>query len=118
MTATTHNPLDESYSGELLEGKLHEQFLWGGAGNGPRSHSIPRQSLTRRSERPGREWEAICHAGAAVLRRASACPYIIIPYTILGPRTATGARHALTASLQLGRGLPRRDHPIRCRPER
>jgi hypothetical protein len=21
--------------GELLEGKLHEQFLWGGTGNGP-----------------------------------------------------------------------------------
>jgi hypothetical protein len=32
--------------GELLEGKPHEQFLWGGAGNGPRS-SVPRQSLTR-----------------------------------------------------------------------
>jgi hypothetical protein len=39
MTAPTHNPFDESHSGELLEGKLHEQFLgcvWGGgAGNGP-----------------------------------------------------------------------------------
>ena len=32
--------------GELLEGKLHEQFLWGGAGNG-RGSSAPRQSLTR-----------------------------------------------------------------------
>ena len=32
--------------GELLEGKLHEQFLWGGAGNG-RESSAPRQSLTR-----------------------------------------------------------------------
>ena len=32
--------------GELLEGKLHEQFLWGGAGNG-RGNSAPRQSLTR-----------------------------------------------------------------------
>jgi hypothetical protein len=32
--------------GELLEGKLHEQFLWGGAGNG-RASSAPRQSLTR-----------------------------------------------------------------------
>ena len=32
--------------GELLEGKLHEQFLWGGAGNG-RGDSAPRQSLTR-----------------------------------------------------------------------
>jgi hypothetical protein len=35
MTATTHNPFDESYPGELLEGKLHEQFLWEGVGNGP-----------------------------------------------------------------------------------
>jgi hypothetical protein len=32
--------------GELLEGKLHEQFLWGGSGNG-RGSSAPRQSLTR-----------------------------------------------------------------------
>ncbi len=32
--------------GELLEGKPHEQFLWGGAGNG-RGNSVPRQSLTR-----------------------------------------------------------------------
>jgi len=32
--------------GELLEGKPHEQFLWGGAGNG-RGSSVPRQSLTR-----------------------------------------------------------------------
>ena len=32
--------------GELLEGKPHEQFLWGGAGNG-RGNSAPRQSLTR-----------------------------------------------------------------------
>jgi hypothetical protein len=47
MTETTHNPFDESHTGELLEGKLHEQFLWGGAGNGPRSCSVPRQSLTR-----------------------------------------------------------------------
>ncbi|GAC44205.1 FOG: transposase and inactivated derivative, partial [Paenibacillus popilliae ATCC 14706] len=30
--------------GELLEGKPHEQFLWGGAGNGP---TAPRQSFTR-----------------------------------------------------------------------
>jgi hypothetical protein len=35
MTATTHNRFDESQTGELLEGKLHEQFLWEGAGNGP-----------------------------------------------------------------------------------
>ena len=34
--------------GELLEGKLHEQFLWGGAGNG-RGSSAPRQSLTRQT---------------------------------------------------------------------
>ena len=34
--------------GELLEGKPPEQFLWGGAGNGPRS-SVPRQSLTRQT---------------------------------------------------------------------
>lgn len=34
--------------GELLEGKLHEQFLWGGAGDGPES-SAPRQSLTRQT---------------------------------------------------------------------
>jgi hypothetical protein len=33
--------------GELCEGKLHAQFLWGGAGNGLRSAQIPRQSLTR-----------------------------------------------------------------------
>ena len=32
--------------GELLEGKLHEQFLWGGAGNG-RESLAPRQSFTR-----------------------------------------------------------------------
>ncbi|MGD6787866.1 hypothetical protein ACQCV7_28605, partial [Bacillus thuringiensis] len=31
--------------GELLEGKPHEQFLWGEAGNG--SQLIPRQSFTR-----------------------------------------------------------------------
>ena len=31
--------------GELLEGKPHEQFLWGGAGK--RARSAPRQSLTR-----------------------------------------------------------------------
>jgi hypothetical protein len=47
MIATTHNPFDESRSGALLEGKLHEQCLWGGAGNGPGSSSVPRQSLTR-----------------------------------------------------------------------
>ena len=47
MTATIYNPFDESHSGELLEGKLHEQFLWGGAGNGLRPRSVPRQSLTR-----------------------------------------------------------------------
>ncbi len=35
--------------GELLEGKPHEQFLWGGAGNG-RSISAPRQSLTRQTD--------------------------------------------------------------------
>jgi hypothetical protein len=35
-TATTHNPFDESHTGELLAGKPPEQFLWGGAGNGPR----------------------------------------------------------------------------------
>ena len=34
--------------GELLEGKPHEQFLWGGAGNG-RGSSAPRQSLTRQN---------------------------------------------------------------------
>ena len=34
--------------GELLEGKPHEQFLWGGAGNG-RGSSAPRQSLTRQT---------------------------------------------------------------------
>ena len=33
--------------GELLEGKPHEQFLWGGTGNGLRLTQIPRQSLTR-----------------------------------------------------------------------
>ena len=34
--------------GELLEGKPHEQFLWGGAGNGLSFDSgTPRQSLTR-----------------------------------------------------------------------
>ena len=33
--------------GELCEGKLHAQFLWGGAGNGSRLTQIPRQSLTR-----------------------------------------------------------------------
>jgi hypothetical protein len=47
MTATTHNPFDESHTGELLAGKPPEQFLWGGAGNGPRFCSVPRQSLTR-----------------------------------------------------------------------
>jgi RNA-directed DNA polymerase len=49
MTETTHNPFDESHTGELLEGKPHEQFLWGGAGNGPKSSSVSRQSLTRPS---------------------------------------------------------------------
>ena len=38
--------------GELLEGKPHEQFLWGGTGNG-RGISAPRQSLTRRVSRQG-----------------------------------------------------------------
>ena len=33
--------------GELLEGKPHEQFLWGGAGNG--RGSAPRQSFTRQT---------------------------------------------------------------------
>ena len=34
--------------GELLEGEPHEQFLWGGAGNGLSFDSgTPRQSLTR-----------------------------------------------------------------------
>ena len=33
--------------GELLEGKPHEQFLWGGAGNGRGETSVPRQSFTR-----------------------------------------------------------------------
>lgn len=47
ITETTHNPLDESHTGELLAGKPPEQFLWGGAGNGPISYSVPRQSLTR-----------------------------------------------------------------------
>ena len=32
----------------MLEGKLHEQFLWGGAGNGPGIRA-PRQSLTRQT---------------------------------------------------------------------
>src|SRR5437588_9909538 len=32
----------------MLEGKLHEQFLWGGAENG-RGSSAPRQSLTRQT---------------------------------------------------------------------
>ncbi len=50
MTATTHNPFDESHAGELLEGKPPEQFLWGGAGNGLRSCSVPRQSLTRQRQ--------------------------------------------------------------------
>ncbi len=45
MTATTHNPFDESHAGELLEGKPHEQFLWGGAGE--RAARPPRQPLTR-----------------------------------------------------------------------
>ena len=35
--------------GELCEGKLHAQFLWGGVGNGSRSTQIPRQSLTRQT---------------------------------------------------------------------
>jgi hypothetical protein len=35
--------------GELLEGKPHEQFLWGGVGNG-RGSSAPRQSLTRQTD--------------------------------------------------------------------
>lgn len=30
----THNPFEETYSVELLDGKHHEQFLWGGTGNG------------------------------------------------------------------------------------
>ena len=36
--------------GELLEGKLHEQFLWGGAGNGSSGNAqTPRQSFTRQT---------------------------------------------------------------------
>jgi hypothetical protein len=34
--------------GERLAGKPHEQFLWGGAGNG-RGNLAPRQSLTRQN---------------------------------------------------------------------
>jgi hypothetical protein len=49
MTEPTHNPFDESHTGELLAGKPPEQFLWGGAGNGPRLDSAPRQSLTRQN---------------------------------------------------------------------
>jgi hypothetical protein len=33
----------------MLEGKLHEQFLWGGAGNGSSLTQAPRQSLTRQN---------------------------------------------------------------------
>jgi hypothetical protein len=47
VTETTHNPFGESHTGELLAGKPPEQFLWGGAGNGPRLYSVSRQSLTR-----------------------------------------------------------------------
>jgi hypothetical protein len=46
-TVTTHNPFRRNPLGELLEGKPHEQFLWGGAGNGPGICQAPRQSLTR-----------------------------------------------------------------------
>ena len=35
--------------GELLEGKPHEQFLWGGTGTGLRLTQIPRQPLTRQT---------------------------------------------------------------------
>ncbi len=49
ITDATHNPFDESHTGELLAGKPPEQFLWGGAGNGPISYSVPRQSLTRQN---------------------------------------------------------------------
>ena len=47
ITVTTHNPLDESLRGELLEGKPDEQFLWGGAGNGPGTCRGPAPVLTR-----------------------------------------------------------------------
>ncbi|MHB1815315.1 MAG: hypothetical protein ACYCUE_10915 [Steroidobacteraceae bacterium] len=49
MTTPTHNPFDESHSGELLAGKPPEQFLWGGAGDGPGPTPAPRQSLTRQN---------------------------------------------------------------------
>jgi len=44
ITVTTHKPFDESRTGELLEGKLHEQFLWGGlkrVGHLPRYRASP-----------------------------------------------------------------------------
>ena len=43
----THNPLDEIFW-VVFERKPHEQFLWGGAGNG--ADVAPRQSFTRQNE--------------------------------------------------------------------
>jgi hypothetical protein len=60
VTETTHNPFEESHTGELLAGKPPEQFLWGGAGNGPGSISAPRQSLTRQT------WHKVLKSGCTV----------------------------------------------------
>ena len=60
MTPTTHNPFRGISLGELLEGKPPEQFLWGGAGNGPGHSSVPRQSLTRQT------WHKVLKSGCKV----------------------------------------------------
>ena len=57
IIATTHNPLDESHTGELLAGKPPEQFLWGEAGTGPRPHSVSRQCLSRHRFFAWIQWE-------------------------------------------------------------
>jgi len=44
--------------GELLEGKPHEQFLWGGAGNG--LFEVPRQSFTRQ------DWHRVLKSGCQI----------------------------------------------------
>ena len=66
--------------GELREGKLHEQFLWGGAGNG-RGDSAPRQSLTRqdwhRVLKSGCGIEQVTHRTAERIRRALAISMVV-----------------------------------------
>ena len=84
ITETTHNPLDESHTGELLAGKPPEQFLWGGAGNGPISYSVPRQSLTRQVFH--KILKSGCQAEQSKLRTAERLVNLLATFCILSWR--------------------------------